>query len=329
MSWAAAQKRLEATRKRDERASLKRQKELERILKEQAKLSAQEQARLEVEAFENTLEVLLSIHKEASPKFDWMEALCALPPHMLANSNLATYEQELAEWQKMRSLAKRVLAGDETAYGEALRELSAFGELSTLGSSIAFRVENSRLIECELLVNGRSAIPAEIKSLTTSGKLSVKSMPKTRFHEIYQDYVCSCVLRAARESLALLPVDSVIVTALVPTMQPSTGTNVDMPILSAVIPGRSLDRLDFARLDPSDSIENFTHRGDVTASRKSGEFTAIAPFKPKDVAGEMPNPLNLGELLNRVREMRAGVSEKLKKPKRDSSSSSEVNPPAA
>ena len=52
MSWAAAQKRMEAARKREERASLKRQRELERMLKEQAKLSAAEQARLEVEAFE-------------------------------------------------------------------------------------------------------------------------------------------------------------------------------------------------------------------------------------------------------------------------------------
>jgi hypothetical protein len=76
MSWAAAQKRLEAARKRDERASLKRQKELERMLKEQEKLSVQEQARLEVDAFENSMEVLLSVHRDSRPQFDWIEPLC-------------------------------------------------------------------------------------------------------------------------------------------------------------------------------------------------------------------------------------------------------------
>lgn len=67
------------------------------MLKEQAKLSAQEQARLEVDAFENELELLLSVHKEASPRFDWMEPLSALPPHKPSGSDLAAYEQECAE----------------------------------------------------------------------------------------------------------------------------------------------------------------------------------------------------------------------------------------
>ncbi len=326
MSWAAAQKRMEAARKRDERASLKRQKELARMFKDQAKLSAQEQARLEVETFENSLEVLLSIHKEASPKFDWMEPLCALPPHAPMSADSTAYEQERAEWSKMRALAKRVLAGDEQAYGEALRELSAFGELSTLGSSIAFRVQHPKLIECELMVNGRDAIPAEVKSLTAAGKLSVKSMPKARFHEVYQDYVCGCVLRAAREVLALLPVDAVIVTAKVSTVQTSTGANVEMPILSVAIPRPALERLDFSRLDPSDSIENFTHRGDVMASRKSAEFVAVAPLQPADIAGEDPTQCGLSDALVRVRELRAEISAKLKTQKSETQTPLETNP---
>ena len=38
--------------------------ELQRRAKEQAKLSALEQARLEVETYENRIDVLLSVHKE-------------------------------------------------------------------------------------------------------------------------------------------------------------------------------------------------------------------------------------------------------------------------
>ena len=327
MSWVAAQKRMEAARKRDERASLKRQKELARMFKEQAKLSAQEQARFEVETFENSLEVLLSIHKQASPKFDWMEPLCALPPHTPMNSELAAYEQERAEWAKMRALAKRVLAGDEQAYGEALRELLALDELALLGSSMAFRVHNSKLIECELSVNGRGAIPAEMRSLTASGKLSVKAMPKGRFHEVYQDYVCGCVLRAAREVLALLPVDAVIVTATVSEVHTVTGGEIQIPVLSVSMPRHVVARLDFALLDPSDSMENFTHRGDLMASRKSAEFVAVAPLQPADIAGDNPTQCGLSEVLVRVRALRVEISAKLKTQKSDTQTPLERNLP--
>src|SRR5437773_6805419 len=89
-SWSVAQRRLEREEK-------KRQKELERRLKEQAKLSALEQARLEVEAHENELEVLLSIHKERSAAVDWRALASGLPPHnpaRLARHELAALAKQ-------------------------------------------------------------------------------------------------------------------------------------------------------------------------------------------------------------------------------------------
>ena len=68
--------------------------------------------------------------------------------------------------------------------------------------------------ELFVLVKSEEIVPRETKSLLKSGKLSVKQMPKARFYEIYQDYVCGCVLRAGRELFALLPIRMVIVTAM-------------------------------------------------------------------------------------------------------------------
>ena len=298
-------------------------------MKEQAKLSALEQAKLEVETFENSLEVLLSVHKDASAKFDWMEPLSTLPAHAPMNLESDAFVKERAEWEKMRSLAKRVLAGEAKAYGEALREFSAFGELSTLGSSIAFRVHDPKLIECELNVSGRDSIPADVKSLTAAGKVAVKPMPTARFHEVYQDYVCGCALRVAREVLALLPVDMVIVTVIVTALLSSTGKEAETPVLSVAMPRQILERLDFARLDPSDSMENFMHRGDAMASRKSGDFTTIVPLKPSDAAQDTPAKLSLNDALKRVREMRAEVSAKLKKPEPETQATAETNLPTS
>ena len=48
-------------------------------------------------------------------------------------------------------------------------------------------------------------------------------MPKGEFFELYQDYVCGVVLRIANEVLAILPVESVVVTACDDLLDASTG----------------------------------------------------------------------------------------------------------
>jgi hypothetical protein len=53
MGWKGTLRAMEAAQRRKQRDAQKRQRELERQNKEQAKLSAIEQARLEVETHEN------------------------------------------------------------------------------------------------------------------------------------------------------------------------------------------------------------------------------------------------------------------------------------
>ena len=71
---------IEAAERRQQREAKKRQRDLERQAKEEAKLSALEQARLEVETYENGVEVLLSVHKEQADSKDWAALAAALPP---------------------------------------------------------------------------------------------------------------------------------------------------------------------------------------------------------------------------------------------------------
>ena len=62
-----------------QRDEQKRKRDLERRLKEQAKLSEREQAKLEVEAFENRVAVLLSVQKERGETWDWGALAATLP----------------------------------------------------------------------------------------------------------------------------------------------------------------------------------------------------------------------------------------------------------
>ncbi len=350
-SWAAQIRRQEAARRREEREARKRHKDLERRIKERARLTELELARLEVEMHENMLEELLSVHKEQSTRIDWARYACALPPHeplrsgrrefaaslnrgvvspenasgtgsAAAEEALLTDEREhqaerenftktCTEWMRMRSLAKRVLAGQAHAYSEAISEFSSFSEMAVLGSSIHVTVHSPKLIGCVLMVNGREVIPKESKSLTAAGKLSVKAMPKLRFHEIYQDYVCGCVLRLAREMFALLPITGLLVTASVDGVDNRTGKKAHLPVLSVVFERAAIDQLDFERLDPSDSMENFAHHGDAKTSRKSGEFVPIVPFTPADLMPTQPERMDFSGLLTNVRQLRAEIGSKI------------------
>lgn len=338
---------MQAAERRRQRESQRHLRELQHRAKEQAKLSALEQARLEVETYENRLEVLLSVHKEQGETWDWAALFASLPPPCPQRSShrelkskqraailpphqkqgleaaieqarqqderafqeaLRSYSEERAEWEKFKDLSRRILAGEHKAYLEALVEINPFAEISELGSSLHFTVHNARSLECVLTVNGAQAIPSDVKTLTTSGKVSIKAMPKARFHELYQDYLCGCVLRAAREVFALLPVETLLVTASAELLDPRTGKMGEQPVLSVVIPREVLSRLDFDRLDPSDAMENFQHRGDFKVSRKSGAFLPITPLTPATIEQSPVEGMAFADFIAHFRRLREELS---------------------
>jgi len=351
-AWGGEIGQLGAVRKREERTAKKRQREIERQLKEQAKLSALEQARLEVEAYENTLDVLLSVHKEQHSPVGWDEFAISLPPHeppRLGRHELAAlleiavskepqstedqisrvltaryidereyqevraeYQGRFARWDRTHSLAQRVLAGDARAYTQAVSEFPNLAEIANLGSSIHMTVHDAKLVACALKVNGLGVIPSDAKSLTAAGKVAIRPMPKSRFHEIYQDYICGCILRLAREIFALLPVDTVLLTAIVDGIDTRTGRPAEMPVLSVVAPRGLVEQLDFDRLVPSDAIENFQHRGDVITSRRSDTFVQIAPLTPEEISQKSPESMDLSPLLIRIKQLSTEFTKLLK-----------------
>lgn len=341
---------LEADERRRQREAQRQQRELEHRRKEQAKLSAIEQARLEVETYENLLEVLRSVHKQQGPPWDWAALAAALPPPLPKRSSfhesrakqrslvlppekqpeaqeaiergqlddecifqeaIKAHAEEMAEWERLRNFARRILAGEHKAFVEALAEFSPLAEISDLGSVMHFTVESAQLIRCELKVNGSQAIPSDVKTLTASEKVSVKPMPKGLFHEIYQDYVCGCMLRVAREVFAILPVDTLLITASADILDTRTGQTSEQPVLSAVMPRAIIGSLNFDKLDASGSMENFSHRGNFKASRKAGAFQQIRPLTPAEVPETSTGVVGIADLLATVQRTREELRAKL------------------
>jgi hypothetical protein len=185
---------------------------------------------------------------------------------------LSKHQRDAAEWQERREIAGRVLSGEIQAFKEVIEEIGPFSEISELGSGVSFQFRNTLVIEVTLNINGQDVIPNETKSLLQSGKLSTKKMPQGQFYELYQDYICGCVLRLARETFALLPFETTIVTAVGEVVNTQTGHLEEKPLLSVAIPRRTLSKLDLDSIDPSDSMKNFVHRMEF---RKSKGFLVV------------------------------------------------------
>src|SRR5687768_15616777 len=71
MSLAKAIRASEAACRREERSAKIRQRQLAKMEKERAKLSEFQQAQWEVEAYENQIERLLSIHRDCAKEWNW------------------------------------------------------------------------------------------------------------------------------------------------------------------------------------------------------------------------------------------------------------------
>lgn len=298
-----------ASARRAERESLRRQREYQKHLVQQAKFQAIEEAELEVEEYENRIELLKSMHTDCSDSWDWQKMKESTPPpspikksvyenlaiERLKNfkpsltdklfnrsemkrsalgeevelgkekdedayqKELEIYKKQFIEWEETRELASKILNGDTSAYLNAIEQIEPLSEISEIGSSVNIEIINESEIDITLQVNSSETIPSEIKSQLKNGKLSIKEMPKAKFNELYQDYVCSCVLRVAREMFALLPIKKVYITAVAELLNSKTGHIENLPILSVLIPRETLIKLNFSMIDPSDSMKNFVH----------------------------------------------------------------------
>lgn len=174
-------------------------------------------------------------------------------------SSVSKWKKDTAEWRESIAIAKALLDGKAEAKIEAIKNLQPFTEISNLGSSLSISVHDNGILEATINVHGTEIVPSETKSLLKSGKLSVKNMPKGTFNEIYQDYVCSCVLRVGNELFSAIPDNLVIVTAVDELLNSQTGHLEEAPILSVAVSRSTIERLNLEAIDPSDSMNNFKH----------------------------------------------------------------------
>jgi hypothetical protein len=198
------------------------------------------------------------------------------------NSKLDHWRTKHKDWEESTELAKKILSGDKESKVIAFKELNPFSEIANLVSGLSFSIaEESSVIEVEVHVHGNDIVPNEIKSILQSGRLSVKKMPKGAFNELYQDYVCICVLRVANEVFSIAPDGMTIVTAVDELLNSKTGHLEKSPILSVNFARETLSRLNMNKIDPSDAMGNFIHN---MSFKKTTGFQIVNQIRPNDIS---------------------------------------------
>ncbi|MFD1707963.1 DUF4236 domain-containing protein [Siminovitchia sediminis] len=265
---------------------------------QQQKMQQLEDNHAIVHEYEQLIDKLTHIHQDADEKVDWKQLQEAPAPfrppgpgpnEQRARQELENYspgfiekllpskgekrratleaavkearkrdQEEYDHWKNLHELANLILQGDIDTYFQVIYEMNPLDDLLEFGGEFEFGANDSETLEVEFKVKP-DIIPDYSLSLTKTGKVSRKNLTKTAYFALKQDYVCSCVIRIARDMAALLPVERVVVHAVEDVLNTSTGHEEETVILSASIDVKTLHPLNFDRIDPSDALENFPH----------------------------------------------------------------------
>lgn len=222
----------------------------------------------DVAEYEEYIEALKSIHRVCDDTINWDEIRRGeMPDGVKKNSD------EYKSLRNLVDLADKVLEGDIDAYLQVVEEMDPFEDLIDFGSCFEVGTESSDAMSVEFQVKSEDIIPTvELKQLA-SGKTSEKEMSKTNYYALLQDYVCSTVIRVARDTFALLPVNTCYVHVVDTVLDSATGNDEEVTILSVAIDRDKLDNMNMDRLDPSDALD---------ALGANMKFKKTAGFDPVD-----------------------------------------------
>ncbi len=324
----------------------RRLKEEQKELARQAAEAERRAAQAEVEAFESHLGELTGAHRVMPQFYNWSAQHFSLPPHppvfhtknhlreavetaLLTQEyeglegrlsvawskdeqwyyeSYSAYELRYGRWARLKTLAQELHAGDANAVVNAHAELEAQGFSHAGTEGLVLQPCDARRLYVALRVAGRDITPGEVKTLTQSGKVAVKTMAKNRAREIYEDYVCSSCLAVARRLFGTLPLAEIIVTAYVPSLSAISGNETDVSIASVHFTKKKFGALNFDNLDPSDALQSFRHAGDMRASRRGEDFTPIRPLAFESVSQSESPAVEVQSLTAQIKALRAAFN---------------------
>ena len=285
-------------------------KEQEALLKQQEREAQLAENKRIIQEYEEYLKLVRSLHQECNEPYKWRKVVENKSPldakgigenERIADQNYRAFQETFAykymlflnkskiasleadierakvadqanyeSWKSIHDFAFSIVNGNTESYCEAIKSSKVFYDLADFGSEFEFGTDSSDTMHVDFTINSVDIIPKERITLTPAGNLSIKEYTKSEFYDLYQDYVCSCSIRLAREIFALLPVKRVVINV---TEDSSFDICEKKHVILAVIFVREIfNETNFKTIDPSDFIEQFKSQMDF---KKTKGFSTV------------------------------------------------------
>lgn len=170
--------------------------------------------------------------------------------------NFKKYLDSVKDWEKLQEISIGVEKNQIESYKKALEYFNPFSKIGEIGNEISINLDNE-FIDIHLAINSLDVIPDYELKQTSTGKLSKTNMSKTRFNELYQQHVCSCILRVGREIFAHLPYKYSRINATTKIVNCQNGNIEEKMILSIIFSAETMQKINFGLSEPLDNIKNF------------------------------------------------------------------------
>lgn len=184
-------------------------------------------------------------------------------------------EELYAAWENNRIIADRMMYDDKESHLEVLEDLKLSEELGYYIKDMDFSYTDQDSLKVEMTLSIDDFIPEEYKTLTPTGKLSIKKYTKTDYYEIANQFVSGIVLRTARNLFNILPVEDVFVNVWETELNKYSGVPEKERILSILIDRDTFMKLNLEKVNPFDALTNFRHEVEFVKTRGFKEINEL------------------------------------------------------
>lgn len=163
-----------------------------------------------------TYDDIKNIFRVSDEKIDWFEILSSRKPtDKLFNKEM---------WKYLNSVALKICQGDIDTYLKVIQDINPYEDLLEYATDFDFGTDDASEMHISFKV--------------------LSELIDEKDEELFEDYVCGCAIRTIRDTFALLPVETVFVTA----------EQADKEIVNVVVDRKSFEKIKFSYSDPSDII---------------------------------------------------------------------------
>ncbi|ETA80162.1 DUF4236 domain-containing protein [Youngiibacter fragilis] len=186
-------------------------------------------------------------------------------------------DQELMEqWQMNKVIASKVLTKDTEGFIMALESLKMSEELGSFLKSLNMSFTDADTINVDAVLSITDFIPEEYKTLTPTGKLSIRKYTKTDYWSIAAQFVAGIAFRISRDLFNLFPIADCYINITEEDKNPYTGKKDSELILSVKIERSELDRIDLENADPFEALVNFHHEADFSKTKGFAKVSKVS-----------------------------------------------------